>query len=123
VSRSESGTSAILGSRGQLAALADAIVSGDHVLELPPIPEGYEATSANAIHVIIDWEPGMSVARDGDELHLVGSHDALRRLAANVRRFAETPNGENHIHIEWFPDHAYLRPGSEPTVIELTGDR
>jgi hypothetical protein len=51
-------------------------------------------------------------------LVVAGDQSALQILAENLSAFAENP-GEmgGHLHIEYFPDHFYLRPGSAALAV------
>jgi hypothetical protein len=64
----------------------------------------------------------MLVVVEGGALVLAGQLAALQILAENLSAFAENPSVMGgHLHIEYFPDHFYLRPGSAPlTVVSRT---
>jgi hypothetical protein len=72
--------------------------------------------------IVVQREPGTKVrlTRLGEVLYLSGDVHYLEILA-DALEFPDdtppTPLGNYHVHIEYFPDHFYLAPDSEPVVV------
>jgi len=68
------------------------------------------------------------VTRIGDSLRIEGSREKLHVLAENVEALVnscrgdaetETSASSRHMHFEYYPDHVYLRQGSQPLVVSV----
>ncbi len=106
-----------------LAALGTALANEvEAVVELtPPASTPPDCESATGVRVRWDADPGVSVAREGSEVVIVGDATAVAQLARNIERLGNEPAMlGGHIHLEYFPDHAYLRSDSIPLVVIAT---
>lgn len=62
-------------------------------------------------------ERKVRIERQDDQLLLSGTWGAREVLAANLNDFAQGPyEPGDHLHVEFFPGHAYLDEGSLPLV-------
>jgi hypothetical protein len=63
---------------------------------------------------------GFSVQRQGRSLLCVGDPTGRRSVAEIIRRLASdlAAGAEQHVHLEYYPDHPFLWPETEPLVIE-----
>jgi hypothetical protein len=68
-------------------------------------------------------EGNVCVSLIADEMVISGSPEKLMILAGNIRRLAEqqgrasSDNYNEHLHIEYHPDHFYLKEESIPLVV------
>jgi hypothetical protein len=53
----------------------------------------------------------------GEFLSVKGSYEKLLILAENIENFGNDGDKGDHIHIEYFQDHFYLSPESNPLVL------
>jgi hypothetical protein len=77
---------------------------------------------AIAIDVRREVDVGLAITREENRVVVAGHPDAVGILAWNIRQLGDpdSPFG-GHIHIEFYPDHPYLRSDSLPAVFELGG--
>ena len=65
------------------------------------------------------------VSRDADVITITGSEEKLAILASNIERLAEQDSGsvsgnlKTHLHIEYYPEHFYVRWDSIPLVLTM----
>jgi hypothetical protein len=74
--------------------------------------------AAASIRIRSSGEPGVAAERHGDDVIVVGDPESLAALGENVGRLVAEPEalGE-HIHLEYFPGHTYIRPHSAPLLV------
>jgi hypothetical protein len=111
----------LVGTPATLLSLAEALDRGcDTTLRLA---EGVDPTpylrTANVLRVVVEAACDVSVAVDGDVVTVRGAAPDLAILAENVKSLGEHPGKGKHLHIEYFPDHFYLRADSHPMVVEV----
>jgi hypothetical protein len=114
-------TITIIGTRAGLDSLASPLRAGHggavEVATEPPA-EPFSGAAAS-IQILATDEAGVAVERRGDDVCIVGDRAGLGILGDNLHRLAVDPESlGGHIHIEPFPGHPYLRPGSAPLVVE-----
>lgn len=112
----------VSGSAADLRDLANFLRSiGGGVLraDAPADPSPYEHSSSRVEVVVDDTSELLLTSLDEDRqaLRLIGPNWALELLADNVADQASDPAG--HLHVEWFPDHFYLAPGSVSLVVSV----
>lgn len=61
----------------------------------------------------------MTVAWTNDQLVLAGEPKSLNVLGENMEWLAGNPTEGGHLHIDYFPDHYYLRAGSFPLTLAV----
>jgi hypothetical protein len=87
-------------------------------LRQPADSPGPHAEWISFLEVRVEDEAKMTMAIERGELLLAGEPSSLEILAENLSYFAENPGGlGGHLHIEYHPDHFYLRPGTVPMVV------
>jgi hypothetical protein len=117
------GTISVSAAPEALAALGKALANEvESVVELtPPASTPPDCERATGVRVRRHAGPGVSVTREGSEVVIVGDAAAVAQLARNIERLGNEPATlGGHIHLEYFPDHAYLRPDSIPIVVIAT---
>lgn len=76
------------------------------------------------IRILKENGSGIHVSRSGDALVISGIANMMGILADNVRllseRLEQSGETEEHIHLEYHPDHYYLAESSEPLVVVAT---
>ena len=118
------GTVSISGARGALLRFASLLAKGEStvVALLAPATVAPYASAATTMRIRVDPDPGVALSWERDELVVTGEPSALAMLARNISTFGSEPTAAGgHVHEDYFPGHSYLRQGSSPTVIELTG--
>ncbi len=114
----------LTGSPGVLRALANLLGRGESEVVAVPVPttrpDPYDGwLESIAIHP--EEEPLLLIRRERRQLVLSGGRNSLAILADNVETLANSSNdGEEHMHIEYFPGHYYLREGSVPLVLDVS---
>jgi hypothetical protein len=71
---------------------------------------------------IIQEESMVKITVEQDSLIIKGKKEKLSTLAQNIRfhaDLAKSTGENNHIHIEYFPDHFYLDPSSFPLIVTV----
>jgi hypothetical protein len=113
-----------------LRQLADWLVSdaasNKIELNLPKdiLPAPYEKFMSNM--QVIRNNAKLRVIYRGTTLLITGSLEYLTILAETIKGLAEAVQEsarQPHLHIEYWPDHFYLDPGSEPLVVTLLADK
>ncbi len=66
--------------------------------------------------VVIHDADFVRIVRSGEAIIVTGRLDLLAILAENVESIASSAPGE-HLHIDYHPDHYYLREDTEPVVV------
>jgi hypothetical protein len=57
----------------------------------------------------------INVTEAGD-LAISGDNSKRSVLSKNLRGFAEAGSEDEHLHVEYFPNHFYLAPESAPLI-------
>lgn len=91
-------------------------------LDLTPVvtpPKNYVG-AATSIRVSSDGHSGLEVVRDAAGVAIVGDLAARALLAENISKLAAAQPGlGGHLHIDYFPDHPYVRSTSAPVIVML----
>ncbi|GAA3091580.1 hypothetical protein GCM10017562_73430 [Streptomyces roseofulvus] len=103
------------GSAEELTCLAHAVAQGNGLLDATPVPGG-EVLGGVAVRATSG--PGVLVQWDADRQILVIGGDSVGRaaLAEQLLAMATAEDG-GHLHIDYFPGHAYLADGSLSLVV------
>jgi hypothetical protein len=88
-------------------------------------PKPYEGYLASLeIEILEENGRGIQIARKGDVLVISGIANIMGILADNFRllseRLEQSGEAEEHMHVEYHPDHYYLAKSSEPLVVVAT---
>lgn len=82
----------------------------------PPLYVGV----ARVIDVRSDGQPGLEIVRNGEGVDIIGDPASRASLAENLTRLTAAPAMVgNHLHIEYYPDHPYIRATSAPVIVEM----
>lgn len=65
------------------------------------------------------WKIGMSVSGDGEALEIEGGPESLSLLANKIERSALGEGQDDHLHVDYFPDHDYLAQGWGSLVVAI----
>lgn len=75
-----------------------------------------------AIYITHNNKP-VSISRSGSELRIAGSKEKLKVLSENIIWLSNNSelggDSEDHLHIEYLPEHYYLAESSLPIVVTL----
>jgi hypothetical protein len=97
-------------------AIRELVVRERFSLSIPPIsPAPYLGYVQS-----LELERGagkVSVSRSGESVNVSGSADSLALLAHNIEQLAFSENCQDHLHIEFRPQHFYLNEESVPLVV------
>ncbi|GAB1817976.1 Imm32 family immunity protein [Herbidospora sp. RD11066] len=108
------------GTRPELRALAQSLRSGTGRCDLSENREP-APYSRSLSGLEFQEAPGDSIrlwAR-GSSLRICGGRGALDLLSENIEEFATGADHSDHLHLDYFPGHAYLAPDSDPLVIAI----
>jgi hypothetical protein len=111
----------VSGNSGSLTALAEFLEQGDGRAATLDVqdPAPYEA-SGREIEVRRGKTAKVAVGvDDGGRLIVTGEPEPLGILAANIRDLAATGGPDEHLHVDYFPDHFYLDTSSMPAVFRV----
>ena len=117
------GTISISATPDELVALSRALSNDtDVVINLSPsVPASPYIAAADGICIRIESEPGVAILQHVDKVVISGHPEALGILAGNIARLARDPATFGaRIHIEYFPEHFYVRAGSVPLIVAVT---
>jgi hypothetical protein len=121
----DDGTIHIAADPADLLTIIDGLSSGTEWRVSLDSESGEQATGspqrhANALHVRPENEAGAQVRWNGDHVVVTGEPSALSLLAGNIDAFRKAPlEFGNHLHLEYFPGHFYLRADSVPVIVEM----
>lgn len=107
--------------------LEDDSLETDFELVVPaePVAASYEGF-LTALHLVkVEGQAGLKIYRERNVLIISGGLANSSTFAANIRFLQEEalsrPSMQSvlHLHIEYYPDHPYLDPNSDPLVIYI----
>lgn len=61
----------------------------------------------------------ISSSGDSASLDVQGGEEAFALLADNIEGFASEADGDDHLHVDYYPDHDCLAEGSGSVVVAL----
>lgn len=82
---------------------------------------GFEAAPYDEFmsRLIVRHDSGrVRVMKESDKVLIKGSPHHLRLFAENIEALADDAEVDQHLHIEYYPNHFYLDQSSEPLVVE-----
>ena len=121
---SKSGDLELQGSPDSIIQLADLLVSEHQEIDLST-PNAIQSAPYDAFITAIHLkrqEGHVVIQRTDTVLTICGSLENLALLADNLKWLANqvTVTGcDNHLHIEYYPDHFYLNASSVPLVVSV----
>ncbi|MFK4598258.1 Imm32 family immunity protein [Streptomyces pristinaespiralis] len=112
------------GTRSELLALGQWLRSGQGEMSAAtvanPYPYGRSLPRIGLRRA--DGKVRIAPSGDGESLEIQGGAQALALLADNVEGFALEADQDDHLHVDYFPDHDYLADGSDSLVIGMDAD-
>ena len=117
---------ALEGTEESLLELSDAIEKLSEVEILPLLDRQSSHDPypghAKSLRLVLSEEP-VCIGLCGDEISVRGAANKLKILAQNIRFVAEEKKQDSsgrirpHVHIEYYPDHSFLKAESIPLVV------
>lgn len=109
------------GTRSELLALGRELRKGYGEIPLEKVSDPFPCSRS------LSW---MSVRRasgkiltsssgDSESLDVRGGPEALSLLADNIEGFASEADVDDHLHVDYYPDHDYLAEGSGSMVVAI----
>ncbi|MFE9690340.1 hypothetical protein [Micromonospora sp. NPDC005806] len=113
-----SGEIDLSGTADDYQALAALIRAGQGAQAAEPnVTDAFGGTALSQIQVSTTAGSLAQIAVDPDGiLRISGSPTPLAVLASNIEAMADDQHG-GHLHVDYFPDHAYLAPGSASLIV------
>lgn len=112
------------GTRSELLALGRGLRSGQGEFRIPkdsnPFP--YDRSLSRIEFRQASGKVRISSSGDGETLEVQGRLESLALLADNIEGFALEADQDDHLHVDYFPEHDYLAEGSESLVVGIDGD-
>jgi hypothetical protein len=112
------------GTRTELLALARELRSGGGATLLAKDPDPFPYTRSLARIVVhqVGGKVRVSSAGDSESLDFAGGPEWLSHLAENIEVFAADAHDDEHLHVDYYPEHDYLIEGSGSLVVAIDGD-
>jgi hypothetical protein len=109
------------GTRSELLALGRELRSGQGEISLEKVSDPFPYSRS------LSWmgcQLGsgkilISSSGDGEAVEVRGGPEALALLADNIEGFASEADQDDHLHVDYFPDHDYLAEGSGSVVVVI----
>jgi|SRR6266852_6227793 len=127
VARYSSDEIELTGTADALVHFARCLLRADSVTEIPlAIPDGMSAAPFDGFlsKARVEIRSGKVLLKhDETILGISGSIEDLKQFSTNIESFAKNIPRKavgtlrDHIHIEYYPDHFYLAPGSDPLIL------
>lgn len=118
------GETELTGTRSELLALGHRLRGGAG--EMPAVtgvdPSPYDRALPRIAFRLADGKAVIAPSEDGTALVVRGGTESLALLAANIEGFAGDADLDDHLHVDWFPDHDCLAEGSDPLVVGLAAE-
>jgi hypothetical protein len=111
----------VAGSPGSLSAIAEFLERGHGSITTRELsdPAPYEV-SLTGIDIRRTESSKVSIGvADAGRLLITGELSPLGVLGANLRELAANGGPDEHLHVEYFPDHFYLDESSVPVVFRV----
>jgi hypothetical protein len=61
----------------------------------------------------------ISSSEGSESLDIQGGPEAFSLLADNIEGFASEADQDDHLHVDYFPEHDYLAEGSGSVVVAM----
>ncbi|SEE82101.1 hypothetical protein SAMN05216533_3833 [Streptomyces sp. Ag109_O5-10] len=125
VLRSDStGELELSGTRSELQFLGRQLRSGqgETLLEEVSDPFPYGRSLSRMTFRPASGKVVISSSGGSGSMDLQGGPESFSLLAENIEGFAAEADQDDHLHVDYFPDHDYLAEGSESLVVAIDGD-
>ncbi|MFJ4811726.1 Imm32 family immunity protein [Streptomyces longwoodensis] len=109
------------GTRSELLALGRELRNGHGEFPLEEVsdPFPYSRSLARMSVRRASGKIMISSSVDSECLDVQGGEEAFALLADNIEGFASEADGDDHLHVDYYPDHDYLAEGSGSVVVAL----
>ncbi|MFE7455794.1 hypothetical protein [Streptomyces sp. NPDC057554] len=112
------------GTRSELLALGQKLRSGRGEIILAKFSNPFPYTRS-LLRIEFQQATGkirISSSEDGEALEVEGGPESLSLLAENIEGFALEADQDDHLHVDYFPEHDYLAEGSGSLVVAIGSD-
>ncbi|MFJ1594390.1 hypothetical protein ACIOD0_29715 [Kitasatospora albolonga] len=112
------------GTRSELLALGQKLRSGRGEILLAKVSNPFPYTRS-LLRIKFQQASGkvrISSSGDGEALDVVGRLESFSLLAENIEGFALEADQDDHLHVDYFPEHDYLAEGSGSLVVAIGSD-
>ncbi|WP_133898433.1 hypothetical protein [Streptomyces sp. KS 21] len=112
------------GPRSDLMALARELRSGQGEIRLEKVsdPSPYSRSLLRITYRQASGKITISSSGDSESLEIQGGLELLSLLAENIESFALEADQDDHLHVDYFPEHDYLASGSGSLVVAIDSD-
>ncbi|MFG2594561.1 hypothetical protein [Streptomyces sp. NPDC048462] len=112
------------GPRSDLVALARELRSGQGEIRLEMVsnPSPYSRSLLRIKYRQASGKIKISSSGDSESLEIQGGLEPISLLAENIESFALEADQDDHLHVDYFPEHDYLASGSESLVVAIDSD-
>ncbi|GAA2470548.1 hypothetical protein ACFPFX_12625 [Streptomyces mauvecolor] len=112
------------GTRSELLALSRKLRSGEGETLLSKVsnPFPYSRSLSRIAVCQASGKIMISSSGDGESLDVEGKLESLHLLADNIEGFALEADQDDHLHVDYFPEHDYLAEGSGSLVVAIDSD-
>ncbi|MEW2051769.1 hypothetical protein OHS71_01355 [Streptomyces sp. NBC_00377] len=109
------------GTRSELLALGRELRTGrgEFPLEKVSDPFPYSRSLSRMSVRRASGKIMISSSGDSESLDVQGGEEAFALLADNIEGFASEADGDDHLHVDYYPDHDYLAEGSGSVVVAI----
>ena len=119
--RHPEGTVQLAGSRAALRQLATLVRAEKPVTaDLSVSPDQSSSVGwLGSLLIEPNDDDSLLVRTEGNAVIFAGNQGSRDLLAQNIEAVADDPHDPlNHLHIEYFPGHFYIRKGSTPLIVK-----
>ncbi|ARF74385.1 hypothetical protein B7C62_20720 [Kitasatospora albolonga] len=112
------------GTRSELLALAQKLRNGRGEILLAKVSNPFPYTKS-LLRIEFQQASGkmrISSSEDGEALEVEGGQESLSLLAENIEGFTLEADQNDHLHVDYFPEHGYLAEGSGSLVVAIGSD-
>lgn len=118
-----SGEIELSGTRSELLRLVRDLRTGQGEIHLSKVenPFPYDSSLSRIEFRKSSGKVKVSSLSEGETLELQGGLESLGLLADNIEGFALEAAEDDHLHVDYFPEHDYLAEGSGSLVVGIEG--
>ncbi|MET7356460.1 hypothetical protein ABZT42_53975 [Streptomyces mirabilis] len=112
------------GTRSELLALGQKLRNGqgEILLEKVSDPFPYSRSLSRMTFRQVSGKITISSFGDSESMDVQGGPESFSLFAENIEGFAVEADQDDHLHVDYFPEHDYLAEGSGSVVVAIDGD-
>ncbi|MFF3989186.1 hypothetical protein ACFY0B_31950 [Streptomyces sp. NPDC001797] len=112
------------GTRSELRSLGHQLRSGQGEILLEKVSDPFPYSRSLSRMTFRRGSGKITISSSGDSgsVDLQGGPESFALLAENIEGFAAEADPDDHLHVDYFPDHDYLAEGSGSVVVAIDGD-